>query len=313
MNGPKVDEVLCKTLKRPTSETMFHGLAIDKIDLFSTRNRESQLSIMCLRAETREEEEVETGGFASHPEADYIPPWTRMSDSTNYSSLEVFMSSESNYVFNIASKSETKIAKEPFHSILPSFDVHNIQVLLNKNLYFALKDSLVFVADFLQVDPNDLQRAIKLRRTTDGGWIASLSAVLMNGKNLKQPYVGIREMEPRGRRPMFGIKSQTESCWSYETQGYASQSLLLHLLFNTQPVFQQHWAKPLLLNTKEIALILPRSTKKWAKNILVCVIYRDKGHVWVKQFQELDCMVGLPFQIGNYYTKAQQEQRGMLL
>ena len=66
------------------------------------------------------------------------------------------MSSHITYVFNIACKPERKIEKEPFHSVLPSFDIHQIQLLLNKNLYFALKEPFVFVADYLSVDPSQL-------------------------------------------------------------------------------------------------------------------------------------------------------------
>jgi hypothetical protein len=42
--------------------------------------------------------------------------------------------------------------------------------------------------------------------------------------------------------------------------------------------------------------------------ILVCVIHCHEGHVWIKQCQELNCMVGPPFKIGKYYTKVEQEQ-----
>jgi hypothetical protein len=68
------------------------------------------------------------------------------------------MSSHMNYVFNIACKLERKIEKEPFHSILPSFDIHQIQLLLNKNLYFALKEPFVFVANYLSVDPSQFDK-----------------------------------------------------------------------------------------------------------------------------------------------------------
>jgi hypothetical protein len=216
------------------------------------------------------------------------------------------MSSESNYVFNITSKPEMKIEKEPFHSIVPTFDVHTSQVLLNKNLYLALKEPLVFVADYLEVDPEQLSKAIAICKTNGGGWIATVSDILMNGLQLQVlPYVGITEMKTTEQRPMLGIKSQTRTCWSYQTKGYAGNALLLHLVFNTKLEFKQHWAKPLLQNTEEIALLLPCSLA-WEMSILVCFIYQHDGYVWVKQFQELDCMVGLPFKIGNYYTKAQQ-------
>ena len=70
MNGPKVDEVICKTLKGPSSDAMFHDIVIPGQELYYTKNSGANLSIMCRRprsqgAETR----LESGGFASEPEA----------------------------------------------------------------------------------------------------------------------------------------------------------------------------------------------------------------------------------------------------
>jgi hypothetical protein len=151
MNGPKVDEVLCKTVRGTSSDAMFHDTVIRDQDLFYTTNSGAKLSVTCRRSLTREEDRVDTGGFTSDPQTHYIPKWSEMCDAIEYSSLEAYMSSHMNYVFNITSKPEKKIDKEPFHSNLPSFDIHQIQLLLNKNLYFALKEPYVFVADYISV------------------------------------------------------------------------------------------------------------------------------------------------------------------
>ncbi len=169
MNGPKVDEVLYKTLRGTSSDVMFHDIVIRDQDLFYTTNSGAKLSVTCRRSLTREEDRVDTGGFTSDPQTHYIPKWSEMCDATEYSSLEVYMSSHMNYVFNITCKPEKKIEKEPFHSNLPSFDIHQIQLLLNKNLYFALKEPYVFVADYLSVDPEQLREAISLNETTMEG------------------------------------------------------------------------------------------------------------------------------------------------
>jgi hypothetical protein len=119
MNGPKVDEVICKTLKGTSSDAMFHDIVIAGQELYCTQNAGANLSIMCRRPQSCGVETiVETGGFASKPEAHYIPSWTDMCDVTEYSSLDIYMSSQTNYEFNITSKLEKKIEKEPFHSIL---------------------------------------------------------------------------------------------------------------------------------------------------------------------------------------------------
>jgi hypothetical protein len=311
MNGPKVDEVICKGLRGPSSDSMFHDIVISGQDLYYTSNSGSDLSVMCRRSLTRDEDRVETGGFSSEAQPHYVPLWSEMCDATDYSSLQVYMSSQMNYVFNIASKPEKKIEKEPFHSILPSFDIHQIQLLLNKNLYFALKVPYVFVADYLSVDPDHLRQAISVDENQDGGWIATVSQCLMNGLDLQVPYVGILETTTLHHRPLFGIKNKTQLGWSYENEEYAIGSLLLHILFNTRMEFQRHWTKPLLENTKELVFLLPFS-QYFSITVLVCAIYRDDGFVWVKQFQETNCMVMLPFKIADYYTMEEQVQRDML-
>jgi hypothetical protein len=118
------------------------------------------------------------------------------------------------YVFIIICKPEKKIEKEPFHPILPLFDIHRIQLLLMKNLYFVLKEPFVFVADYLGVDPEQLIQAISANETTDGGWIATVSQPLMNVLDLQVPYyVGILETRMLHRRPLFGIRNKSGSCW----------------------------------------------------------------------------------------------------
>jgi hypothetical protein len=47
--------------------------------------------------------------------------------------------------------------------------------------------------------------------------------------------------------------------------------------------------------------------------MLACAIYYYEGHVWVKRLQELNCMVGLSFKIGSYYTKANQQEQCLIL
>ncbi len=48
MNGPKVDEVICKTMKGPSSDAMFHDIVIPCLVLYYTFNSVSILSILFL-------------------------------------------------------------------------------------------------------------------------------------------------------------------------------------------------------------------------------------------------------------------------
>ena len=99
---------------------MDHGVELKwKMELFYKTNDGANLSVMCRRSQTREENWVETGGFSSEPQPHHVPLWTEMCDATAYSSLEVYMSSHMNYVFNITSKPERKIEKEPSTPFFP--------------------------------------------------------------------------------------------------------------------------------------------------------------------------------------------------
>jgi hypothetical protein len=173
---------------------MFHDIVIAGQELYYIKNAGANLLIMCQRPQSRGVETiVETGVFASKPEAHYIPSWTEMCDVTEYSSLDIYMSSQTNYKFSITSKSEKKIEKEPFHSILTPFDIHQLQVLLNKNFCIALKERLVFVSDYLGVDPEQLLDTITVIKIPDGGWMATVSQPLMESLKLQDQYVGILE------------------------------------------------------------------------------------------------------------------------
>ncbi len=136
---------------------------------------------------------------------------------------------------------------------------------MNKNLYFALKEPYVFVADYLSVDLEQLREAISVNQTTNGGYIATVSQALTDSLDFLVAYAGILETTEVRRRPLFGIKKTTASVWSYRSSEYAIGSLLIHLLFNTRMEFQRHWTKPLLKNTKELAFLFPISPSNFRR------------------------------------------------
>jgi hypothetical protein len=117
MNGPKVlDEVICKTLRGPSSDAMFHDIVISGQDVFYTTNCGANISVMCWRSLTRGEERVETRGFSSEPQPHYIPLWMEMCDATEYSSLQVYMSSQINTYSSSSANRKRRLKKN--HSTL---------------------------------------------------------------------------------------------------------------------------------------------------------------------------------------------------
>jgi hypothetical protein len=63
----------------------------------------------------------------------------------------------------------------------------------------------------------------------------------------------------------------------------------MHIIFNVQMQFKDHWCNKLLENTKELALLLALllpMTSTLKKCIVVGVIYQWEGRTWMKPFQE---------------------------
>jgi hypothetical protein len=62
-------------------------------------------------------------------------------------------------------------------------------VLLNMNLFLALKELIGFVADYLGVDSGQLVQALKIDGTSDGSWMATASQGLICRLDLCKPFV----------------------------------------------------------------------------------------------------------------------------
>jgi hypothetical protein len=76
INGAKVDEVMCKTLKPHSSDTRFNDVVIKGCNLYFPSNEGTNLRMMRVRAETGTTENVVTGGFETAPHAHHIPKWS---------------------------------------------------------------------------------------------------------------------------------------------------------------------------------------------------------------------------------------------
>jgi hypothetical protein len=73
MDGPKVDEIICKLLKPASSDLMFNNIVIIGQYLFFLTHYGANLTIMHHPVLTRDVEMDDTGGFASKPETHYMP------------------------------------------------------------------------------------------------------------------------------------------------------------------------------------------------------------------------------------------------
>jgi hypothetical protein len=185
-----------------------------------------------------------------------------------------------------------------------------VQTLLKKNHFLAMKEPILFVANYLGIQPPQLVRAMSTFRTASGGWLATVNETLMNTLPIEKGFLPILKTKVN-RRPLIGMKRSDSQLWCYKTEGMAVWAILLHILFNVRMQFRDHWCKKLLENTKEFTLLLPISPTL-EKCLAVCVIFRWEGRIWMKQFQEHHCQVMERVVIGKYYTFG-QPSKGLML
>jgi hypothetical protein len=258
MNGAKVDEVMCKTLKPHSSDTRFNDVVIKGYNLYFPSNEGSNLRMMPVRAETGTTEHVVTRWFESAPHAHYIPKWSEQNDPYEYSGLEVYMASKKNYEFNVKKQSEAKLVKLGILSMESWFEYGDVQTLLNKNHFLAMKEPILFVADYLGIEPPQLVKAMSTFELTSGGWLATVNETLMNTLSIEKGFLPILKTKVN-RRPLIGMKQSDSQLRCYKTEGMAVWAILLHILFNMRMQFRDHWCKKLLENTKDFTLLLPIS------------------------------------------------------
>ena len=300
MNGAKVDEVMCTTLKSSSLDSMYKDVVIKGCDLFFPSNEGANLRLMRVEAATGETVAVLTGGFESIPHAHYIPRWAGFSDLKECCGLEVYMANEKNYVFNVKEQSQKKLDAVPIHLFENRFEFGDVQILLNKNHFLAMREPICVAAEYLRIEPPQLVNALTTFQTSSGGWMATVDEALMNTLPIEKGFVSILRTKV-SRRPLVGMKRSDQDLWCYETEGMAIWAIVLHILFNVRMTFKNHWCKRFLTNTKEFALLLP-VTPTFDKCIVVCVVYRSGGKIFLKQFQKHNCQAMPPVSIGKFFT-----------
>jgi hypothetical protein len=115
------------------------------------------------------------------------------------------MASEKNYEFNVKKQSEAKLGKVRTLSLESQFEYGDVQTLLNKNHFLAMKEPILFVADYLGIEPPQLVTAMSTFRTTLGGWLATVSETLMNTLPIEKGFLPILKVKVN-RRPLIGMQ-----------------------------------------------------------------------------------------------------------
>lgn len=120
----------------------------------------------------------------------------------------------------------------------------------------------MFVSDYLGVNSQQLFQAIKANETTYGSWMATVSQDLMNALNLQVAYVGTLETEESHCHPLFEIKSQTRTGWSY-------QNKVCHCWIPSSTVAIQHKIGIQIILDK-VAALHP-VTETFERTVLACL------------------------------------------
>jgi hypothetical protein len=115
------------------------------------------------------------------------------------------MASEKNYEFNVKKQSEAKLVKVRILSLESRFEYGDVQTLLNKNDFLVMKEPIIFVANYLGIEPPQLVRAMSTFQTTSGGWLATVNETLMNTLPIEKGFLPILQTKVN-RRPLIGMK-----------------------------------------------------------------------------------------------------------
>jgi hypothetical protein len=203
------------------------------------------------------------------------------------------MSCTRNFQFNIKLKQtiaqRQKLESQVIRTMKPQLGYGGVQDLINCNLFFAIKEIVVFVSQFVGIGTTHLKEAVAVRKV-GSGYMASLDEKVLEGIPLDNPYKSISDTKV-SRRPIFDIHSYNTHKWSYKTYGGSVVSLLLHIMYNMRHRYKPSWAIEKLFDTKEFALLVP-ITRGNDTTKVAALVYRTKeekshgrcvGVVYLKQ------------------------------
>jgi hypothetical protein len=296
----KAEELVCKTLKHALSEAMFE----DSVNL------NQPLFYMKLAAVTEEikiwfmedngiEKVLRRGGFDSSPSSHYYPRWASMGGSKGAIGLIVRLPTKKNleYVPPAKKKTVKSITDLDGETVVSNAELMDLRKdlpsLLNKNRFIVLTDPFDFAAKYLEVDVELLRNNVSVVKTI-GGYVPWINDQFIHD-NEDQYFLKQVSQSPLERRPIFNATSIERS--EYRTENGAMVSLVIHILFNCPRVDNHCWASKLLMDIKELVILVPL-TSNMAVTKAVAVIFRtDKANVLGRYLVEENMSTPPPFRI----------------
>jgi hypothetical protein len=154
----------------------------------------------------------------------------------------------------------------------------DVQMLLNKNLFLAVRDIVAFAASTLGVLRDQLTNHLVTRKTTDGGWETIVNEGLTNYLNVtsfQQPSK-IDLQKERRRLSHFGLQRRIPDSrnHSWDSEESAFLAAIIHLLFNLRKPLGAHWTVPFLQTKRELLLVSSVDVNNPAKAMVVACFFQ---------------------------------------
>jgi hypothetical protein len=152
----------------------------------------------------------------------------------------------------------------------------DLLMLLNKNCFIVLTDPFNFATTCLELDVAMLRSNVSVIQSPTGGYVPWINEQFIYD-NEDQYFLKQVGQSPIERRPIFNTTS-VERC-KYRTQNGAMVSLMLRILFNCPRVDNHSWSLKLLMDVKEMVILVPLTSNMTITKAVAVFFRTDKCDV----------------------------------
>ena len=186
-------------------------------------------------------------------------------------------SSTKNYRVEMGQPNPKKKDSEQASSSQELFGMDGVKTLLNKSLFYVLRDGVEMarlhlgIRKALLISPIE---GIKVQENQADGWVASPGKTLLNV--LGDAYSGPDDVRVAKRCHVEVHSVSGDGSLRYISARHARLSLIFHFLFNLQSKQIKHWCSTILQNRSEFVLLAQLYPTRYCTDV-VCTVFRDGG------------------------------------
>jgi hypothetical protein len=228
-------------------------------------------------ATTKEESQVQSGGFSSGVRAHYRPSWCRGKEWASAFGLKLRFTSDENLKFNVKRKTTAaqrkQLSEETVYSMDYMVSSKNIQVLLNKNRSLVI--DITFVAAIFKIEPASLRSAIRVESVGNGFAAYINQSVFEKVRSLRYQVRQVRQIDQvkACRQPQLDLLPGSTA--AYHSKSSAVMALLLHLLTNVKRKTGKSWTFQTLRDTRELILIVPVARNNTTMEVIATLFRQE--------------------------------------